>query len=66
MINKILLANEIIDVSTIILDDFPASYLQLSETPIHGTANSSSVSVAEYEDYLESISLQLLCLSEYD
>ena len=53
-------ANEIIEVSSEISDDFFAAYLLLSETPLYINDSDTKVSNAEYEDYLESISLQLL------
>jgi hypothetical protein len=53
-------ANEIIEVSNEISDDFLATYLLLSETPLYIKDSDTMVSNAEYEDYLESISLQLL------
>jgi hypothetical protein len=53
-------ANEIIEVSSEISDDFFAAYLLLSETSLYIKDSDTKVSNAEYEDYLESISLQLL------
>ena len=54
------LANEIFEVSTEISDDFFSAYLLLSETPIYNSDSDTKVTTAEYEDYLESISLQLI------
>jgi hypothetical protein len=53
-------ANEIIEVSSEISDDFFAAYLLPSETPLYIQDSDTKVSNDEYEDYLESISLQLL------
>lgn len=58
------LSNEIIDVSSAILDDFPSSYILLIETPLTKSFNMSEISKEDYEDYLETISLQLLSLYE--
>lgn len=55
-----LLANEIIEVSKEISDDFFSAYLLLSETPVYNSESDTMVTIAEYEDYLESISLQLI------
>lgn len=60
MDKSILLANEIIDVSGKISDDFLSAYLLLSETPVYNGVSDSMVTTAEYEDYLETISLQLI------
>lgn len=64
MISSIALSNEIIEVSSAILDDFPASYLLLNETPLRSSSDRAAISNADYEDYLETISLQLLSLYE--
>lgn len=55
-----LLANKIVDVSRELSKEFPATYLQLTETPLRNLDRETTVTNAEYKDYLESIQLQLL------
>ncbi|MDZ4845839.1 MAG: hypothetical protein SH857_09845 [Chitinophagales bacterium] len=51
--------NEIFRVTTIIQKDFPELYKHLSETPLFLSTLEKEISTVDFEQYLESIQMQL-------
>ena len=53
------LMNEIFAVTTMIQKEFPELYLHLSETPLFLSDNEKGISTVDFEQYLESLKMQL-------
>jgi len=53
------LMNEILEITTLIQREFPELYGHLSETPLFLSDNDREISTVDFEQYLESLKMQL-------